>query len=744
YGKHKVELSLQGVPVVGQFVDRPAEMVAVEQILLEASPPISPTTKHRQKVVAVYGLGGIGKTQLAVEFARKHHHRFSAVFWLDGSSKASLEQSFVDVAQRLPRDELTADGAARLSEAAVEADVAVRECQRWLTMPSNRHWLLIIDNVDRDHYHYNDPQAYNVQTYFPHADHGSILITSRLPSLQRLGAGVKVGTVAAEQARAILENNAGRVVEDAEVVFELLHGLPLALTQAGSYMRETNASASTYAKHYSRTWERLMESEARFPREEYGDRSVLTTWTISYTQVQRESEKAAWLLKLWGFLDSGEVWYELIAAGSDLAAEMDVPAWLLAVAENELAYGDAMGLLSRYSLAEGREGTDSHSMHSVLHRWCRYLTKDEEEQHELGCLAVGLVASNVSSESEAEFWKKRKRVMAHVQMYQRALQGKEKAWGPEHTSTLHTVNNLGILYKNLGRLDEAENMFQRALQGYEKAWGPEHTSTLDTVNNLGILYKNLGRLDEAENMFQRALQGYEKAWGPEHTSTLDTVNNLGNLCVDLGRLDEAEKMYQRALQGYEKAWGPEHTSTLDTVNNLGILYKNLGRLDEAEQMYQRALQGFEKAWGPEHTSTLDTVNNLGNLCVDLGRLDEAEKMFQRALQGKEKAWGPEHTSTLDTVNNLAGLYMKLGRLDEAEKMYQRALAGYAKSVHPDNLLTCVPALNNMWAFASLRQSQGCIEDARHWYSHALLGYKKTFGERNDKCQALRDNLAALA
>ncbi|KAF1348303.1 hypothetical protein EJ07DRAFT_127924 [Lizonia empirigonia] len=188
-------------------------MVAVEQILLEASPPISPTTKHRQKVVAVYGLGGIGKTQLAVEFARKHHHRFSAVFWLDGSSKASLEQSFVDVAQRLPRDELTADGAARLSEAAVEADVAVRECQRWLTMPSNRHWLLIIDNVDRDHYHYNDPQAYNVQTYFPHADHGSILITSRLPSLQRLGAGVKVGTVAAEQARAILENNAGRVVE---------------------------------------------------------------------------------------------------------------------------------------------------------------------------------------------------------------------------------------------------------------------------------------------------------------------------------------------------------------------------------------------------------------------------------------------------------------------------------------------------------------------------------------------------
>jgi hypothetical protein len=148
-----------------------------------------------------------------VEFARKHDHQFSAVFWLDGSSEANLKQSFVNVAQRLPRDELTADGAALLSGATVEADVAVRECQRWLSIPSNPHWLLLIDNIDCDHHNLGDSQAYNVQTFFPHATHGSILITSRLASLQRLGLGVKVEMVAAEQARAILENNAGRLVE---------------------------------------------------------------------------------------------------------------------------------------------------------------------------------------------------------------------------------------------------------------------------------------------------------------------------------------------------------------------------------------------------------------------------------------------------------------------------------------------------------------------------------------------------
>jgi tetratricopeptide (TPR) repeat protein len=616
-------------------------------------------------------------------------------------------------------------------------------------------------------------------------------------------------------------------------VLELLHGLPLALTQAGSYMRETNMSAATYAEHYNSTWGCLMKKQERFPLEEYGDRSdrsVLTTWTMSYEQVRKKNNEAACLLRLWGILDHGELWYKLIAAGVDLTVLMDVPAWLVKIAKDELEYSEAIGLLSRYSLVDGKKGTESHSMHSVLHRWCGYLA-DKEEQHELGWLAVGLVALNVPLKSDTEFWKKRKRIMAHglrvcgwvveagrlgeegavetsiqpeslhslgylleeesrqqaEQMYQRALARKEKAWGLEHTSTLNTVNNLGILYADLGRIDKAEQMYQRALAGYEKAWGLEHTLTLDTINNLGILYADLGRLDKAEQMYQRALTGYEEAWGLEHTSTLKTVNNLGVLYKDLGRLNKAEQMYQRALAGYEKAWGPEHTSTLDTVNNLGLLYAALGRLEEAEHMYQRALAGREKAWGLEHTSTLDTVNNLGNLYLELGRLEEAEQMYQRALAGykkawglehtstletvnnlgnlylelgrleeaaqmyqralagKEKAWGGlEHTSTLDTVNNLGNLYLELGRLEEAEHMYQRALAGYEKAIHPDNLLTCVPALNNMWAFAALRKTQGRLDDARRWYSHALLGYEKTFGEGHKKCHALRNDLAALA
>ncbi|RYP25684.1 hypothetical protein DL766_006952 [Monosporascus sp. MC13-8B] len=193
------------------------------------------------------------------------------------------------------------------------------------------------------------------------------------------------------------------------------------------------------------------------------------------------------------------------------------------------------------------------------------------------------------------------------------------------------------LYYNQGKLKEAEEMYQRALQGYEKALGPDHTSTLDTVNNLGLLYSDQGKLKEAKEMYQRALQGYEKTLGPDYTSTLDIVNNLGVLYSDQSKLKEAEKMYQRAL-------------------GLGLLYKNQGKLKKAEKMYKRVLQGYEKTLGPDHTSILDTVNNLGLLYFDQGKLKEAKEIYQRALQGYEKALSPDYTLTLDIINNLGVLY----------------------------------------------------------------------------------------
>ena len=235
-----------------------------------------------------------------------------------------------------------------------------------------------------------------------------------------------------------------------------------------------------------------MQGEERFLIEEYGDRNVLTTWIISYEQVQKQSEEAAWLLKLWGYLDHGELWYDLVAAASKLSQDITIPTQLLSVAEDELVYDDAVGLLSRFSLVDGREGSDSHSMHSVLHRWCGQLVEDKEQQV-LGCIAAGIVALNVPSELELEFWKRRKRLLRHAIGVSRWLieirfSEEESGAGMIRAETYHS---LGDLLDDEDR-SKAEKMYQRALQGKEKAWGPEHTSTLDTVNIMGALYNDLG------------------------------------------------------------------------------------------------------------------------------------------------------------------------------------------------------------------------------------------------------------
>jgi tetratricopeptide (TPR) repeat protein len=475
-----------------------------------------------------------------------------------------------------------------------------------------------------------------------------------------------------------------------------LSGLPLALTQAAAYIGQTAVSIVQYLEYYDSMWKYLMEQQDEYPPHEYAQRSVLTTWRISYEQVKSQSMEAGSLLQLWSFLYAGDLWYELVSCAEELGKETIMPDWVIVLAQDRLAFDGALRLLIKYSLVEVRAETASYAMHSVLHSWCRCLGASDAERDSFQNLAIDIVGWMVADRSMKEFWVLQRRLLPHGQavfdsiksgtqaetisdkdwawyhlarmfadqdryleaeaMYKRALVGAEKALGPTNTSTLNTINNLGALYCSQGRLVEAEAMYERALAGKEKALGPTHTSTLDTINNLGTLYCRQGRLGEAEAMYERALAGWEKALEPTYTSSLDTINNLGTLYCRQGRLGEAEAMYERALAGAEKALEPTHTSTLRILHNLGLFYFDQVRLVEAETMLERALAGKEKTLGPTHTSTLDLFNDLGALYYDQGRLVEAEAMLERALAGREKALGLKHPSTLKIANNLANLH----------------------------------------------------------------------------------------
>ena len=427
-----------------------------------------------------------------------------------------------------------------------------------------------------------------------------------------------------------------------------LGGLPLAIVQAGRYMRETGTSCQMYLHLYNTSWSELQANVSRL--RDYSNESVQTTWNISYKHVEQSNPTAAKLLQLWAYLDHQDVWFELLKRGSRGSKD---PVWFQDIVQSEISFKRVVKMLLAYSLVEPHLNTESYSIHPVVQDWC--VESISRGKHDLMMLALTIVGHAVPKPSEPEYWVTQQRLLPHASRCVQQLSGVNVADVDKNQDSDDAFHNLGLFYADQGKMVEAEKMYQRALNGKEKAWGPEHTSTLHTVNNLGALYAGQGKMTEAEKMYQRALDGYEKAWGPEHTPTLKTINNLGNLYRNQGKMIEAEKMYQRALDGKEKALGLEHTSTLDTVNNLGALYAGQGKMIEAEKMYQRALNGKEKAWGPEHTSTLDTVNNLGILYKHQGKLIEAGKMYQRALEGYERLRGPTHPSTKGIRRNLSNL-----------------------------------------------------------------------------------------
>ncbi|KAI9858058.1 MAG: hypothetical protein M1813_007870 [Trichoglossum hirsutum] len=767
---------------VSQFVERVELLREIEMAFANITGNTFP------KIVVLVGMGGQGKTQLALEYCRvaRKSGKFQAIFWIDASSSNSVSRGFETIAEKI-------SSAGRVFDDIESKMAFVKETLRQWRNP----WLMVFDNYDQ-------PSEFrNITTCFPQGETGAILFTSRHADSERLGTTIRVMRMAENEGLELLlrqsklESNDDNAAEGRKVIQKLGY-LPLAIDQAGAYISARKLPLQLFAKHYNERKEFVLKHtpslwEYRRRLGEDKDEtllSVFTTWELSFQQIGKNEDERAMIghfLTLSAFFDATNVGEDLFR--SQLASTNKPPQWIKNFVSrglwNQYRYQDIIVELLNLSLLQNvdiRSEGSCFSLHPLVTDWLKLRT-DQKGRQKYTMEATAILTNYINAQDldvlplqikldvlshvdmciqnnreylpESDeldfaflrgsaftfgyFYDNQGRLAEAEAMYERALAGYEKALGPDHTSTLYAVNNLGNLYSSQGRLTEAEAMYERALAGFEKALGPDHTSTLRTVGGLGDLYKSQGRLVGAEAMCERALAGYEKALGPDHTSTLNAVNNLGNLYSSQGRLTEAEAMYERALAGFEKALGPDHTSTLRTVGGLGDLYSSQGRLVEAEAMYERALAGFEKALGPDHTSTLNAVNNLGNLYSSQGGFAEAEAMYERALAGYEKALGPDHTSTLNTVNNLGLLYSIQGRLAEAEAMYERALAGREKALGPDHTST-LNAVNNL---GNLYSSQGRFAEAEAIYERALAGYEKALGPDHTSTLNAVNNLGLL-
>ncbi|KAF2625508.1 FabD/lysophospholipase-like protein [Macroventuria anomochaeta] len=541
FGVYQTVFSLEGVPRVRWFVDRPAEMAKLEQALLPRH-----ELNGRQKIHVLHGLGGMGKTQLVVEFARRHHRRFSAVFWLDGRSEDSLKRSVASCAGRIPQGQIPDVNTSYATGSGADVEAVVKDVMGWLARPDNSAWLLIFDNVDREYSKRGrDPDAYDVRRYLSGADHGSVLITTRLAKLKQLDKSPQqLGKVDHEQAQAILKTWYERTYDmaESERLLRLLDGLLLAIAQAGAYLQESEVGLETYLRFYEQQWSELMKADdiTDAPLQDYPDRSVWTTWAISYQAIRDKHEHTANLLLLWSFLDNKGLWHGLFAAACEAstgAARM-LSAWVGEIARSEVAFSRAMQLLRNYSLVEAVEETASYATHPVVHRWA-YHYQGKQSARELGRLAVVTVGWAVPDQSKSDWAALQQRLLTHAQ-----------------ACSIHVADSQSVQLSSSNGIYGAD---PDSVEGREDALGPKHTSTLNTVNNLGLLYADQGKLAEAEKMYQRALQGYKDALGDAHVRqyipALNTLENVGDLYIEQGKHAEAQEAYSSALLGLQNVLG---------------------------------------------------------------------------------------------------------------------------------------------------------------------------------------------
>jgi len=510
-------------------------------------------------IVVLIGMGGAGKTQLALEYCRrmKDSRRLGAIFWLDASSRNTLYSSMETAAKQLLPDRVFDN-----------PDAAVASVNDFLSSWSER-WLLVFDHLD------NPEDLPGILNFFPASHRHSILITSRHAGSKELGQSIEFDhTKKGEGLQLLLRSSVVDTdeLDAAEQILGLLGHLPLAIDQARAYISKRQLRLRAFVTKYEgrkQETPQFWQYRRMLPgKEVVTPLSLLTTWEMSL-QLLGVGEQAAELervITLFAFFNPVNIGERLFSNDADDGNMTTSPMSIFKVDGhwNHWKFEDAIVKMQELSLLQFSHNDQSEiavSLHSMVSEWLRMRLGNGLQPTFLNA-AVSHLNSHLLSIGDSDH-KTQQEGQAHLDTIWRGVESFNIG---DHF--LDACMTFGNFYNGQGRHEDAEMMYKCALAGFEKAWGPEHTSTLAAVHNMGKLYADQDRHKDAELMYNRALAGYEKAFGPEHMFTSDTVNNLGYLYTVQWRHKDAEMMYNRALASKEKSLGLEHVSTLDTVNNL--------------------------------------------------------------------------------------------------------------------------------------------------------------------------------
>lgn len=711
-------------------------------------------------IQALNGLGGIGKTQIAIEYAYRYQQEYQIIVWIKADTRELFTADVTSFADALSLPEkVRAD----------EEDLFMM-VRQWLQC--HQKWLLLLDNL---------ADFSLIDLLIPPQCGGHVLLTTRL---QATGAHVHAVAVAPmsndesvlfllRRSKIIDEQASQEAASTADYTQALsiactLDGFPLALDQAGAYIEETRGSLSGYLSLYQQHRARLLQQRGQFP--DSHPQSVTTTLSLAFEQINQVHPGTLALLRLFSFLHPDLIPDEMIIQGAP-----DLPPPLQTLAADPLALNDAIALLLRFSLIHRRADTTTSSIHRIVQAVLRdSLSLDQQRQW-----AIYVVHLVNRAFPTADFcaWPVCQRYLPQAQMcaqlitdfaltlneaaqllhnlgtycYERvqyteaekhlssALHLREQTLGFEHIDTADTLNALALLYHQQGSYQQAEFFLQRSLSIHEHILGPDHPSTASVLNNLALLYSDQCKFSLAEPLYQSAIMFYEQASEADPSDIANALNNLALLYHEQNKFSLAEPLYQRSLALREAVLPTWHPDLAQNLNNLAQLYQDQGSYSQAEPLLQRALQMREQTLGPEHPDTALSLNNLAQLYQEQENYQQAEPLLKRALEIREQIFGPEHPDTALSLNNLALLYRKQGHVSEAEPLYQRALSIYEQAfgdMHADVAL----ALNNLGRLYVL---QGCYQQAEPLLLRAVAIREQVLGVDHTDTALSLGNLAEL-
>jgi tetratricopeptide (TPR) repeat protein/transcriptional regulator with XRE-family HTH domain len=717
------------------------------------------------QLLALHGLGGVGKTQIALEYAYRHTLEYSAVFWVEAETEEQIIASLRRIAEVLQ----VVEGDGRDQQHVLAA------VQRWLSTHSQ--WLLIWDNVE---------DLYALDRFLPPARQGAILITTRCQALGTFARGLDVYPMKREEGmlflfrRAkVLEPDAGceqlrrlatckpGIYTAAAELVSVLGGLPLALDQAGAYLEETRCGLPSYLDLFRTRRAVLLQQ-----RGEGASQHLLSVWAslrLSITATAGRHPAIGDLLSVCALLQPEAIPEELFRQGTGFLGSQ-----LETVGCDPLEWDRVIAIACEYSLCSRQAEARTLSMHRLVQAVLQDTMTDMQREHWTRCVLFSLNA--LFPEAACDVWQRCARLLPHVlrcaallsdqgvgqdsladllrkaadylrecaqyglaePLYRRALLVREQEPEAEPPALIAVLGGLALLSAEQGKHQQAEHYYHRALQLQGQVTGKSGEAHL--LCGLASLLCRQGRYEQAESYYQQVLQTQEHLAGSDHPLIAHALAGLATLFASQGKYEQAEPLYRQALQIQERVLDPAHPDLATSVHGLAMLSQEQGEYSQAEALFQQALQIWEQALSKTHPRVAAPLCQLALLYAEQGRDEQAELFYQRALQIREQAFGFQHPEVAAALNGLAKLYIHQGKLEQAEVLGKRALQIWERMSavqHPE-------AGYLFETLGTIYTRQGRYSQAEALYQQALQLWERIWSQEHPAVAQTLCGLAKLA